>query len=87
MIFSFGSSIPTIIYLFMLFIISIADFSTPNSILVSWKYILIACIWVRQFFLNLFANSLISSMYIRRLILFCALVILSPVLCIFKVGD
>ena len=42
----FGSSIPSVICLFLLLITSVALFSMPNSILISWLYILIVCIRV-----------------------------------------
>ena len=52
---------------FLLFIISMAHFSIPNSILMSWLYILTARIRVYNSF-SLLANSLISPIHIRWLI-------------------
>ena len=50
-----------------LFITSIAQFFMTNSIPMSWVYILTECIRVSCYF-SFFANSLMSSMYIRWLI-------------------
>ena len=66
----FGSSIPSIL---MLFITSMAHFSMPNSIPMSWLYILIAYIRVSSSFC-FFAISLMSSMYTKWLIFSCNLV-------------
>ena len=55
-----------------LFITSMAHFSMPNSIPMSWLYILTACIRVSSSF-SFFANSLMSSMYIKWLIFSCDL--------------
>ena len=52
-------------------------FSMPNSISMSWLYILTACIRTSSSFL-FFANSLMSSKYIRYLIFSCDLVSLYP---------
>ena len=51
----FVSSIPSVICLFWLFLISMTHFSLTNSISISWLYILTSC-------------SLMSSMYIKWLI-------------------
>ena len=45
----FGNSIPSVICL-LLFMTSMAHFSIPNSIPMSWLYILTACIRVYNFF-------------------------------------
>ena len=60
-----------------LFITSMSHFSTPNSIPMSWLYILTACIRVSRSF-SFFANSLMLSMHIRWLIFFCDLLSLYP---------
>ena len=52
---------------FLLFITSMAHFSMPNSIPISWLYILTVCIKVFKS-LSFLANSLMSSMYIKWLI-------------------
>ena len=49
----------------------------PNSIPMSWLYILTACIRVSSSF-SFFANSLMSSMYIKWLIFSCDLLSLYP---------
>ena len=65
----FVSSIPYVMCRLPLFIISRAHFSMPNSIPIFWMNILTACIKGSIFFFfSFFANSLISSMYIRWLI-------------------
>ena len=51
-------------------------FSKPNSIPMSWLYILTSYIRVSSY--SFFANSLISSMYIRWLIFSCDLLSLYP---------
>ena len=48
---------------FLLFITSMAHFSMPNSVPISWLYIIIVCIRVSNSF-SFLANSLMSSMYI-----------------------
>ena len=58
-----GSSIPSIRYRLPLFITSMVHFSMPNSIPMSWLYILIACIRVSSSF-SFFANSLMSSRWL-----------------------
>ena len=64
---------------FPLLIISMARFSMPNSIIISWLYILTVSIRVSISF-SLLTNSLMPSMYIRWLIFSCDLVSLySPV--------
>ena len=59
----FGSSVLPVIYLSPRLIISIEYFSMPNSIPISWLYILIVCIRVSNCF-SFFANRSMSSMYI-----------------------
>ena len=54
-----------------------AHFSMPNSIPMSWLYILTVCIRVSSSF-SLFANSFMSSMYIRWLIFSCEQLSLCP---------
>ena len=73
----FGSSIPSVRCRLPLFIASMAHFSMPNSTLMSWLYILTTCIRVSSSY-SFFANSLISSMYIRWLIFSCDLLSLYP---------
>ena len=73
----FGSSIPSVIYRLLLFMTSMAHFSMPNSVPMSWLYILTACMRVCSSF-SFFANNLISSMYIRWLIFSCDLLRLYP---------
>ena len=51
---------------------SIAHFSMPNSIPMSWLYILTACMRVFSS-ISFFANNLMSSMYIGWLIFSCDL--------------
>ena len=63
----FVSSIPSVRSCLPLFITSMAHFSMLNSIPLSWLYILTACIRFSSSF-SFFANSLMSSMYIRWLI-------------------
>ena len=65
----FGSSIPSIVCRFPLFIISMVYFSMPSSIPISWLYILTVCIRVPISF-SFLANSLLSSMYIGWVIFF-----------------
>ena len=55
--------------LFSLFIVSMARFPKPNSIPISWLYILIVCISLE--FFSFFANILMSSKYIRLLNFCC----------------
>ena len=50
----------------------------PNSILMSWLYILTVCIRVSSSFSFFFANSLMSSMYIKWLIFSWDLLSLYP---------
>ena len=52
-------------------------FSIPNSIPIFWLYILTVCIRVSSSF-SFFANSLMSSMYIRWFIFSCDLLSLYP---------
>ena len=73
----FGSSIPSVICRLPLFMTSMAHFSMPNSIPMSWLYILTACMRISSSF-SFFANSLTSSMYIRWLIFSCDLLRLYP---------
>ena len=61
---------------FLLFLISVAHFSMPNSIPMSWLNILTASIRVSNSF-SFLANSLIS-MYIRWVIFSCYLLSLYP---------
>ena len=63
----FGSSLPSIRCRLPLFITSMAHFPMLNSIPMSWLYILTVRIRVSRCF-SFFANSLMSSMYIRWLI-------------------
>ena len=63
----FGSFIPSVMCRFPFFITSMANFLKPNSIPMSGQSILTACIIVTSPF-SFFANSLMSSMYIRWLI-------------------
>ena len=60
-----GTSIPSVMCRFLLFIISMAHILMLNSIRISWLYILTMCIRVSNPF-SFFINSLVSSMYIRR---------------------
>ena len=71
----FGSSIPSVICRLPLFITSMAHFSMPNSIPMSWLYILTACLRVSSSFsfFFFFAKCLMLSMYIRWLIFSCYL--------------
>ena len=69
----FGRSIPTIRVRLSLFITSMAYFSMPNSISMSWLYILTVCVRVSNSF-SFLANSLMSSGYIRWFIFSCDLV-------------
>ena len=71
----FGSSNPSVRCRFPLFIMSIAHFSMPNSISMSWPYIQTVCIRVLRSF-SFFEISLMSSMWIRWLIFSCYLLIL-----------
>ena len=73
----FCCSIPSVRCRFPLFIISMAHFSILNSIPTFWLYILTACIKISNSF-SIFANSLMSSMYIKRLIFSCELQSLYP---------
>ena len=73
----FGSSIPSVLYRLLLFITSMTQFSIPNSIPMSWLYILTACMRVSSSFSYL-ENSLMSSMYIKWLIFSCDLLSLYP---------
>ena len=59
-----GCSILSIMCRFSLFIISMAHFSRPNSIPISWLYILTACVRVFSSF-SFLENSLMSSINIR----------------------
>ena len=68
----FSSSIPSVSCRLPLFITSIAHFSMPNSIPMSRLYILTVCIRVSSSF-SFFANSLMSSMYIKWLTFSCDL--------------
>ena len=72
-----GCSIPSVRCHLPLFITLMAHFSMPNSIPTSWLYILTACIWVYSSF-SFFANSLISSIYIRWLTFSCGQLSLYP---------
>ena len=56
-----GSSISSVLYHFLLFIIRMAHFSLPKSILTSWLYITAVCNRVPKSF-SFFAKSLMSSM-------------------------
>ena len=56
---------------------SMAHLSMPNSIPMTWLYILTACMRVSSSF-SFFANSLMSSIYIRWLIFSCDLLSLYP---------
>ena len=56
---------------------SMVHFPMPNSIPMSWLYILTACMRVFSSF-SFFANNLMSSMYIRWLIFSCYLLSLYP---------
>ena len=56
---------------------SMTQFSMPNSIPMSWLYILSACLRISSSF-SFFANNLMSSMYIRWLIFSCDLLSLYP---------
>ena len=73
----FGSSIPSARCCLPLFITTMAHFPLPNSTPMSWLYILTACIRVSSSF-SFFANSLMSSMYIRSLIFSYGLLSLYP---------
>ena len=73
----FGSSIPSVMCRFLLFIISMVHFSLPSSIPMSWLYILTVCIRVSKPF-SFFERSLKSSMYFRWLIFSCDLQSLYP---------
>ena len=63
----FGSSILSFMCHLPLILISMVDFSMPNSILMSWLHIPTTCIRVSNPFFFL-ANNLMSSIYIRWLI-------------------
>ena len=63
---------PSVICRFLLFIIIMVHFSMPNSIPISLLYILTVCIKVSNSF-SFLVNSLMSSIYIRRLIFSCNL--------------
>ena len=65
-----GTSIPSTVSLFPLFIMSTRDFSMPNFIPISWLYILIHCINVFTS-CTLFTSTLMPSMCIKWLILSC----------------
>ena len=69
--------IPSVLCRLPLFITSMAHFSLLNPIPISWLYILTACMRVSSSF-SFFANSLMSSMYIRWLIFSCDLRSLYP---------
>ena len=71
----FGSSILSVKCRLPLFITSMAHFSMPNSIPMTWLYILTESIKVYNSF-SFLANSLMSSMYIRWL--FCNLLSFYP---------
>ena len=58
----FDSSFSSVICLFALFIMSMAYFSLPNFIPVSWLCILIVCIRISNSF-SFFANRLMSSIW------------------------
>ena len=73
----FGSSNPSVRCCLPLFITSIAYFSMPNSIPMSWLYSLAACIRASSSSPFL-ANSLMSSIYIKWLIFSCDLHSLYP---------
>ena len=73
----FGRSILSVRCRLPLFCTNIAHFSVPNYIPISWLYILTACIRVSSSF-SFFANSLMSSMYIRWLVVSGDLLILYP---------
>ena len=60
-LFWFGGSIPSVICLFPVFLMSIAHFSMPHSIPLFWLYIPIVCIKLSHSF-SFFAKSLIPSM-------------------------
>ena len=62
---------------FATLVTSMAHFSMPNSIPMSWLYILTACMRVSIFF-SFFANSLMSFIYIRWFIFSCDLLSLYP---------
>ena len=68
----FDCSLPCVICRFLLFVISVAHFPMPNSIPITWLYILTAYIRVTNAF-SFLANSLMLSMYIRWLIFSCDL--------------
>ena len=80
----FGSSIPSVRCRFPLLIISMAYFSMPNSILISWLYFLTNSIRVFNSF-SFLANSLMSSMYIRWLIFSSNLLLLLLLLLLIRV--
>ena len=69
----FGRFILSFMCSFLLVIISISHFSLPNSITMSWLYILRVCILVSNY-RSVFANILMSSIYMRWLIFSCNLV-------------
>ena len=73
----FDSYIPSFICRLPLFLTSKAHFSMPNSIPMSPLYILTACIRVSSMF-SFFTNSLMSFMYIDRMIFSCDLLSLYP---------
>ena len=60
----FGSSIPSVRCRLQFFITNMVHFSMPYSYPMSWLYILFTCIRVSSSF-SFYANSLMSSMYIR----------------------
>ena len=73
----FGSYIPSVRCFLTLFMTSRAHFLMPNSIPMSWLYILTVSIRVSSSF-SFFADSFMSSIYIRWLIFSCDLLSLYP---------
>ena len=73
----FGNSIPSVRCRLLLFITSMAHFSMPNSVPMSRLYILTVVLRFSTSF-SFFANSLMSSMYIRWLIFSCDQLSLYP---------
>ena len=59
----FGHSIPSVRCRLPLFTTSLAHFSMPNSIPMSWQHILTACIWVSNSFSSLKTLLLITQSF------------------------
>ena len=60
-IFWLGNSIASVVSRFLVFIISIAHFSIPNSVRISWLYFPIVCKCVSSVFFPFPANIMLSN--------------------------